>query len=132
MKYDKGFTLIEVVIYIALFALLMGSAFVTVFQLINGTNKISLKTTIQQEGNFVMRKLDWALTGLDPANPPVVGGSSCSQNLTLQKVNFPGNPMVVRLNSSTLEISQNGGTFVPLTTINVKTTCLKFRVAHWE
>lgn len=129
-KNNKGFTLIEVVIYIALFSLLIGSAFVTAYQIIDGTNKISVKTTTQEEGNFLMRKINWALTGLDPtpANAPVVTGPSCNQTLTINKLNHTANPIVIRLNTpeSSVEIKQGTGAYNPITTENVKVTCLKF------
>ena len=125
---NKGFTLIEVIIYIALFTILMGGAFVTAYQLIDGTNRIKVNTTIQEEGNFVMRKLDWIFSNLSTTTPPSIGGSlPCSQTITLYKINFSSNPIVLRLVSTTLEVSQGGGAYVPLTTVNVKATCLKFR-----
>ncbi len=127
-KITKGFTLIEVVVYIALFSILLGGGFVTAFQLMNGSNKTYINTAIQEEGNFVLKKLEWSLTGLDPANPPSVSGSSCTQTLTVTKINHPLNPIVVRLNVNTLEISENGGAYLPLTTTNVIVSCLKARI----
>ncbi len=127
-KIKSGFTLIEVIIYIALFSILLGGAFVTAFQLMNGSNKTYSDTAVQEEGDFVSRKINWALTGLDPTNPPSVGGLGCSQTLTTKKVNHPMNPIVVRLNVNTLEVSENGGSYLPLTTSNVKVSCFKARI----
>lgn len=127
-KLIAGFTLLEVVIYIALFSILLGGAFVTIYQLIMGSNKTYMSTTIQNEGNFIERKLAWSLSGLDSANPPIVAGSGCGQTLTVTKINHPLNPIVFRINVDTLEISENGGTYVPLTTTNVKVSCFKARV----
>lgn len=130
MRHTKGFTLIEVIIYIALFSLLMGSAFTTAYQLIEGTNTLNTKTTVQEEGNFVMRKLNWALTGLDSAVSSIVGGSlPCSQTLRVEKINFIQNPIIISRNSTndSLEI-QEGFTVLPITTANVAVTCLKFSI----
>ena len=129
MINKNGFTLIEVIIYIALFSLLMGTAFITAYQLIDGTSKLNTKTVVQEEGNFVMRKLNWDLTGLDSTVSPIVDNSiACSNTLRVEKVNFSMNPIRLRLNSNALEISENEGTYVPITTTNVKVTCLKFSV----
>lgn len=125
----KGFTLIEVIIYIALFSLLMGSAFITAYQLIDGSGKIGLKNTVQNEGNFVMRKFNWALTGIDQAIPPVVTGTSCDKKLTINKFNFTPNPIVIKrdaVDNSIIDIKEGGGSFLPLTTANVKVSCLNF------
>ena len=127
MKKNQGFTLIETIIYIALFSLLLGSAFVTAYNLIDGTEKLSAKTNIGEEATFVMRKLNWAFTGLDRTNPPTVSGLTCGRTLILTKVNFPGNPIIIRLNvvANSLEMNEAGGPFYPLTTPNVKVTCFK-------
>ena len=50
----QGFTLIEVVIYIALFSLLLGGAFVTAYQLIDNSRELNVKNRVQEEGNFLL------------------------------------------------------------------------------
>ncbi len=126
---DRGFTIIEVVIYIALFSLLMGSAFITAYQIIDGSQKLNTKTTTQEEGMFVVRKLTWAITGMDPAITPVVGGSlPCSQTLQVSKLNYPNNPIRFRRTGNLIEMSEAFGSYVPISTANVSATCLKFRL----
>src|SRR3989344_4812738 len=115
---EKGFTLLEVIIYTALFSFLIGSAFVTGYQLIDGSGKLSAKNTIQDEGNFMMRKISWALTGVDPAFP-TVPSSGNSPTLTVTK--YEGNKVEIRLDGEKIEMKQSayGGTFRPITTDNV-------------
>ena len=131
-KNNDGFTLIEMVIYIALFSLLLGSAFITAYQIIESVNKTNIKTATQEEGNFISRKLDWVLTGLDrtPANLPTVSGTGCNQTLTVNKLSSPENPISIKLNSgnNSLEINKAGGAFVPITSVNVQVTCFKARI----
>jgi type II secretory pathway pseudopilin PulG len=62
-KSGAGFTLIETLIYIAFFAVLMGSLLGITYQTIAGTCQINKKIVLQQESNFILRKIDWALTG---------------------------------------------------------------------
>ena len=59
----RGFTLVEALIYIALFVLIIGGGFVGAYQIIEGTQQIERKTIIEAEANFLLRKLDWALSG---------------------------------------------------------------------
>jgi hypothetical protein len=127
---NKGFTLIEVILYIALFTLLIGTAFATAYQIIDGTNKININTNVQDEGNFVMRKVDWALSSLDPATPPTITCSAClDQALSLHKISSPTSVALQRNSSNnSLEISENGGTFKALTTVNVKVTRFQARI----
>ncbi|MDE2399790.1 MAG: prepilin-type N-terminal cleavage/methylation domain-containing protein [Patescibacteria group bacterium] len=126
MKSKKGFTLIEVIIYIALFSLLMGTALVAAYQLIDGSGKLSTKNTTQEEGNFVMRKIDWALTGVQSITTP---SSGTTNNLVVNK--YDGNTITIDLtgtNPKKIEIkeSTNGNAFLPIITDNVSISNLQF------
>ena len=117
---SRGFTLIEVIIYIALFSLLMGTAFVTAFQLIDGSGKISIKNTAQSEGNFVLRKINWAMTN---ASFISISGSE----LTINK--YDGTTLKIKLGSGADAekiVMNNTGSFLPITTDNVQVTSLQF------
>ena len=65
---QNGFTLIETIIYIALFGILMTSALVAVYELLGSgeINKTSL--IIQTEETFINSKLRWAITGSTAVN----------------------------------------------------------------
>lgn len=60
---QKGFTLIEMLVYLALFAIVIGGGIVTVYQIIQNSNSLQAKTVLQEEGNFILAKLNYALTG---------------------------------------------------------------------
>jgi prepilin-type N-terminal cleavage/methylation domain-containing protein len=122
---NKGFTLIETLIYIALFSLLMGSAFIATYQLIDGSGKISAKNTIQNEGNFVVRKLSWALTGVDPSTVSPSSGNSS----TLSVTKYDGNKIDVRLSGGKIEMRESdaGNTYLPITTDNISVSNLDFK-----
>ena len=133
----KGFTLIEVIIYIALFSILMGTAFITAYQLIDGSGKLSIKNTIQEEGNFVMRKIDWALTGIsndltEILNPPQVSPYT-SSTLSIKKwIDVAGIPTKIPIiiqydGTSSILMQENINQILPITTVNVKVTFLQFQ-----
>lgn len=128
MKKVKGSTLIEVIIYIALFSILTVGGFVSAVQIIDSSNKTNRALTAQEEGNFVVRKISWAMSNLDPLNPPAVTGSGCEQILTLNKTDYFSNPVVFRKNLSKVEIKQGNNDFVPVTTENVDVSCLEFKI----
>ena len=89
----RGFTLIETVLYIGLMGILMTGTLLIVYQLLQSSSHTNAKTTLQNEGTFVLRKLDWAF--------------STNTNVW------------VRLTGTTIEMSTDGVTYVPLTTQNV-------------
>lgn len=60
---NRGFTLLEVLIYIALFSVLIGGAIVAGYNLLESGNRNETAVAIQEEGNFLNRKINWALTG---------------------------------------------------------------------
>ncbi len=67
---NKGFTLLETIIYLALFSVLMSGALVTVYTLLqSGTQNLG-GASIQSEGLFVNRKLTWALSGATAVTVP--------------------------------------------------------------
>lgn len=125
---NRGFTLIEAIIYIALLGLIMTGAVATAYQLLSGAGSLATKNTAGEEGNFVLRKLDWALSSIDPAQPivPLTGyGSTISFSRYNQAL--PDIKIAFRLNGTAVEMSENGGTsYLPLTTTNVKANELHF------
>jgi prepilin-type N-terminal cleavage/methylation domain-containing protein len=72
----RGFTLLEVLIYIALFGVLMGGAVVSTYQLLEGGQAHQARVTAQEEGGFISRKLNWALGGASSVS--VSGGTMLS------------------------------------------------------
>ncbi len=130
---NKGFTIIELIIYIALFSILMTGAFTSAFHLLDGAGRLNEKTVTTVEGNFVLKKLSWLLSSIDPAAlPPLsVGGSGCSQTLAVNKTDLSYDPLI-RLHTVSgvnyVELLQQDGTYLALTTENASTTCLQFNL----
>lgn len=127
----KGFTLIEIIIYIALFTILMVGVFVTSYQLLQGSDTLSTKTVTQEEINFVVRKINWALTGTSSMailTAPSVNTQYASA-LSLKRAD--GLQIDFRYNeaSSSIELREGGSPnlYLPLTTQNVRVTSFGFR-----
>lgn len=130
--FDKGFTLLEMVIYIGLFSILITSAILTAWELIEGSSNLNDKSVTEEEGNFVLRKIDWALTGTTTGVTFLMSPSPnvpYTNLLTLTKASNLFNPVIIRYNSALSLIEmQEGSTnaFLPLTTSKVKVTSLQF------
>lgn len=60
---NKGFTLLEVIIYLMLFSLLMTGVLQTVYIVLETASKNELKISILKESTFLQQKLDWLLSG---------------------------------------------------------------------
>lgn len=60
---NSGFTLIETMIYIALFALIMTGTIVSIYGILGTSARNQLKAMVQEEGSFLVGKVDWSLNG---------------------------------------------------------------------
>lgn len=123
--YKQGFTLIETILYIALLGMLLSGVIVASYQLIDSTRKVDSKNITQQEGNFVIRKIDWALNGMTTVTNPIASVPYAS---TLDVVSNSATHVVIRFNSVThkIEMSENGSAYQSLTTDAASTTAIQF------
>jgi type II secretory pathway pseudopilin PulG len=125
MRHSRGFTLIETIVYIGLFALLIGGSIITTYQILRASERAGVKSTVQDEESFVLRKIDWALGSIDPTKS-YTPSSGTATTLSLTQYGST-NVIIVRLNGSKVEMSEDGGTtYYPLTTSNVDVTGLTF------
>jgi len=120
---QSGFTLIEMIIYIALFSIIMGGLVVTSYQLSQNAGKTSSKVVTQEEINFVLKKIDWALTGASSSGVVVIVSPP---ELRFTNTNFSITPISIKLNATNdIEMAINGAANI-LTTKNVKVESLVF------
>ena len=104
---QKGFTLIEILLYLGLFSIVIGGGMVAVYQIIQSTNATNDKVVIQEDADFLLRKLDWALTGARPSDI----SSVTSTSITIGTLTFSlsGNNLTLNtapLNSSFVRIAK--------------------------
>jgi prepilin-type N-terminal cleavage/methylation domain-containing protein len=71
-KSKRGFTLIEVIIYLALFSMLIGGIIVVAYTIFESAGRDQARELLQQEGNFLTGKIEWALSGANAINNPPV------------------------------------------------------------
>ena len=107
-------------------ALLMGGALVAAYQIIQNMGRLSTKATTQDEISFVLRKIDWALTGANPSS--IIPWSGSISNLSLIK--YDGTAVSIRLSGTPpkIEINVGGAGYLPITTENVLVSSLSFYI----
>jgi prepilin-type N-terminal cleavage/methylation domain-containing protein len=117
----RGFSLIEMIVYIALLALIMAGSIASVYQITQNSMSLSNKNTTQEEGNFVLRKFSEALTGA--YSPLDVTGGACDEMLDI--VRYDGTDIDIQRSGKSIVLDRGPG-FEALTTDNVEVTCLDF------
>ena len=101
----SAFTLIETLLYIGLFTLIIGGTLSGAYQIIEGSDRLTAKTELQEEANFMLRKIDWALINGTILSPAV---NSTSSILRINKSGFASNPLEFTMQSNNLELSHGG------------------------
>ncbi|HEY4526756.1 MAG TPA: type II secretion system protein [Candidatus Paceibacterota bacterium] len=109
-----GFTLIEVVIYVALLGILLGGAITAAFSLTDGSARNLAALRLRGEATFIDEKIAWALS-----NATAVSASENGRTLTIHRM--PGddfetedNPITLYLEGGTLMMSRAAGAGVAL------------------
>jgi len=120
---NKGFILIEIIIYITLFSIIMGGLVTTAYQLSKSTSDLESKVAVQEEINFVSKKIEWAITGASDINVP------SADTINITNTNLSPDTIVVRFDTVNNEIEfkkNNILGFSPITTVNVVVDELNF------
>jgi hypothetical protein len=94
--YRKGFTLIEAIIYIALFGLLIGGGVVAAYNIFEGAGRGQTHAMLQEEGNFLLGKINWTLSGVQSISSPTGGTTGTSLIVTKWDTTI-GNPINIAL-----------------------------------
>lgn len=120
----RGFTLIETLIYAAIVAGFITIAFLAVYQMIDSSGRLRNQQEINENQRFLIQKLDWILNSADAINSPPLGGSG--NTLSVNKLNFAQNPLVVDVIDGAVRLLSGGGLPVSLTNNYASTTNLLF------
>jgi len=117
MKKQQGFTLIEVLIYLGLFAVLISGMLVSVLVIVEGGHRSQAKVTLQQEGDFVMSKFNQAL---NEAKTLTVTGTELDIEM------WSGPNSVFDINSGNITLDSGSGTPVDLNNTNTQVSNINY------
>src|SRR5258708_4700865 len=103
-KSGKGFTLIETIIYLGLFALVMSGIIVSAYALVETAGRNQAKAVLQEEKDFLVAKINYALAGVDPTHTITASGSSFSAT------KYGGQTEKLCLVGTSMKLLENSGT----------------------
>ena len=125
MSASRGFTLIETVVYLALFGVLISGLVASAFYLLRSSEYSRERIGIQEEGTFILRKLAYGVSGADAAE--VKNGT-----LVLSRPDLPEyeNPLVFALEGTALTLARGEGESSALTPASYPVENLAFSVTE--
>lgn len=121
---NYGFTLIEVIIYSGLTALIFGFILLAVYQIIDSSEALNAKNEIVTNSDFVVRKLEWALKNVSSISAPVAG--TAGGFLTINRFDLGATPLKFYATGTTLFLQQGSGPPESLTNSFVKISDVSF------
>lgn len=122
IQTEKGTTLIEIIMYLGLFSIIIGGSVTAAYGMFETQGRNQTQSMIQQEGNFILQKIDWALTGatsvtVSPSNQLLINRSGITPS---------ENPISFYEAGGTLFMQRNGGAITNLSNTNITITNLTF------
>lgn len=120
----RGFTLIETLIYITITGFMISFLVSAAYQLIGSSDDISLGVIRNEEANFIIRKIGWAMAGASDINTPAAG--QVGTTLSITKLNFSDNPIVFSVNEDNLTVKKGNQDEVVLNSSKVNLESFQF------
>ncbi len=122
MKKNSGFTLLEVIIYIPLFAILVGSGVFAAYNIIESSLKNQAMFVVYDEGNYLLSKINWAVQGSTEIITPVAG----TPGSILKVTKTDGSNISIKLVGKDIVISYGNSDPIILNNSNITISNLSF------
>jgi type II secretory pathway pseudopilin PulG len=125
IKRHRGFTLIEALVYLALFTILMGGAVAAAYNIFEAAERGGTRTMLQEETDFLIAKVNWALSGAEAVTAPGTGTTGGALTVVKWDTSI-GNPVVITRNGTNLTMTKAGGSEIILNNTNVEVRDIQF------
>ena len=127
-KRESGFTLIEMLIYTALFTIIMTGTLVVAYQIIESGQKVRARVMAEEEANFVLQKIAWAVNSASAIHAPAPGASDAFLSVARAGLSVSDNPLLFDVDSGVMRIRR--GSAVPKPISGSEVTISNFTVEH--
>lgn len=117
---NRGFTLIELILYMAIVTIVMGALIPFAWNVIGGSVKSSAEQEVSSQARFVSEKIKYEIRNASSINEPLPGTSGSVLNLNSSP------STVISLNSDKVQISDDGGAATNLNSNDTSVSGLTF------
>jgi Tfp pilus assembly protein PilW len=125
LRAQKGFTLVEVVLYVAICSLLLVTISVFLSFLLGARVRSQAITEVNQQGFQVMSLITQTIRNGRSIQVPSTGVSSSTLSITT--VNALLNPTIFNISSTTVKIKEGSQVAIPLTNSRIRVSNLLFQ-----
>lgn len=120
---QRGFTLIETLIYSLLISFIISTSLVAVYQILTSSDSLSTKTSTEQEAIFIAAKIRWALNNISAVNSPLPNTSNTA--LSVNK-NGVSSPVILDLDGTNFRVKRGSSAALAINSSRVKISNLNF------
>lgn len=121
---NKGFTLIEILVYAAITTVILTFGVLTLYQFVGSADRLRNLKEIAENKAFLEQKIIWTLQGVSAINSPSAGATTTSLSVT--KINFSDNPVVIDLSDGVARLKRGSNAVNPITNEYVEVKDLTF------
>lgn len=121
---NKGFTLIETLLYIAIVPFILASAIGLFYFVTQSQIKNQVINEVNQQGEIIIDNINKSIQSSSAINSPTQG--NVGPNLSLQNINPTLNPTVYNVSSNTLYLTQGANLPQPMHNNKIQINNLEF------
>lgn len=125
MNKNSGLTLIETILYTFIVSAVIAAMLLIISGSLVNSNRLYDAISVTESKQFIEQKLDWVLAGVSAVNSPAANTSGAS--LSVNKINFSFNPVIVDAFGATLRIKEGSGNYTALTPPSITISSLLFQ-----
>lgn len=119
MQTRAGFTLIETLLYIAIFSVILVAGIVGAYNIIEGTTRFNRRVLVEAEANFLLRKFSLATENILAVTEPNVPGVGESQFIATRDLGGSTEDVSFAVVNGRMELARNAQPALPLSSDNV-------------
>lgn len=113
MSKTQGFTLIEILIYVAITTGLVTVAILAAYQMIDARDRVRQQRELAENQKLLEQKIYWVLQSVNIVNVPAAGATSTS--LSVDKIGYGSNPVTLDVVSGVARITKGFTAPQPIT-----------------
>lgn len=120
MKKNNGFTLIELILYIAIISIVMSALIPFAWNVIEGSAKSSVEQEVSSQARYVSERIKYEIRNAQDIN------SISAISISLKEANPSVDPTVIDLSGGKIRVTQGTGSSVNLNSDATSVTSLTF------